>query len=229
MKLISLLIFSCFMFVLSACSSLTTKNPNQSKLSSSQESCEKADDADMSMNLDLIEQLLESGRLHAALAHLDNLQSNSLYATYLRAEILRQSNRNEEATRYYQSLLPTCMAGEAHHGLGLIAGRQNLLNQAEEHLSLAAKQLPVNPRIRNDFGYALLLQGKYEKAQREFLTALELDPDAHLAETNMMLLLLAKDEQAKAEAFAKRINMDSQTVADLKDQAMLLRAQNSKR
>lgn len=201
----------------------------QQTLSASQASCGKTADADTSMNLDLIEQLMESGRLHAALAHLDDLRSNSLYATYLRAEILRQSDRNQEATDYYQSLLQTCMVGEAHHGLGLIAGRKNLLNKAVDHLTLAAEKLPVNARIRNDLGYALLLQGQFEKAQREFLTALELDQDARLAETNLMILLLATGEQAKAEAFAKRINMDAQTVADLNEKAMTIRAQTRSR
>lgn len=215
---------------LTACSQLGAKSHvKQSSLSTSQTTCEKTGDADTSMNLDLIEQLMQSGRLYAALAHLDNLRSDSLYATYLRAEILRQSNRDQEAAEYYQSLLPTCMAGEAHHGLGLIAGRKNLLNQAVEHLTLAAEKLPVNARIRNDLGYALLLQGRFEKAQREFLTALELEQDAPLAETNMMILLLATGEQAKAEAFAKKINMDTQTVTDLNEQAMTIRAQTGSR
>ncbi|HAO26348.1 MULTISPECIES: hypothetical protein [unclassified Methylophaga] len=215
---------------LTGCSQLGGGTQTQSQtMSAAHASCGKAVDADTSMNLDLIEQLMTSGRLHAALAHLDNLQSTSPYATYLRAEILRQSDRNQEAAEYYLSLLQTCMVGEAHHGLGLIAGRKNLLNKAVEHLTVAAEQLPVNARIRNDLGYALLLQGHFEKAQHEFITALELDQDARLAETNMMILLLATGEQSKAEAFARRINMDPQTVADLNEQAMSIRAQTRSR
>lgn len=229
MKTIPLIVIGLIMS-LTACSHINNNaQTQQQSISSTQSSCEKTTNADTSMNLDMIEQLIASGRMHAALAHLDNLQSNSLYATYLRAEALRQSGREKEAAEQYETLLPTCMVGEAHHGLGLIAGRNKLINKAVEHLTLAANHLPVNARVRNDLGYALLLQGGYEKAQREFVTALELDQDERLAETNMMILFLITDQQEKAKSFAKRINMDAQTVADLNAQALAIRAETRTR
>lgn len=212
------LLLIIFFFLLSGCTSL-----NESRQAGqTQQSCGEAQDADTAMRLDVVRKLMDQGRLYAALAHLDDLETGALQARYLRAEILRQSDRNVEARLIYENLLKTCLEGEAHHGLGLIAGRDGQLNNAVSELARAAGLLPINPRVRNDYGYALLLKGDLEAARREFLTAIELDGEARLAETNLVILLFMRGEQQKAEAFAKRVNMDSDTLADLQQQAAQL-------
>lgn len=221
--------FLLLSLILTGCSQMGGGLQAENRHTINKQNCAKTADADTSMNLDLIEQLMASGRLYAALAHLDNLQSESIYAVYLRAEILRQSGRDELASEHYHALLNTCMVGEGHHGLGLIAGRNQQLHPALEHLMLAAKQLPVDARVRNDLGYALLLSGQYEQAQREFLTALELDEEALLTESNMMLSLLVMGEEDKAKSYAERIYMDTQTIAELRQQALVIRTQSSSR
>lgn len=188
--------------------------------------CGEKLDADTAMRLDLIETLMREGRLHAGLAHLDNLGSDALRARYLRAEMLRQSGRHEEASGYYHGLLGTCMAGHGHHGLGLIAGRSDRLDEALNQLQTAVRALPVNARLRNDFGYALLLDGQYERARREFLTALELDEPADLAQSNMVLLLFVSGEAGRAEAFADRAGIDREALALLRRQANELMAKH---
>lgn len=204
--------------LLSACASLDDSRQAQHTT----QSCGEPRNADTAMRLDVIRKLMDQGRLYAALAHLDDLDSEALQARYLRADILRQSDRSIEAGPIYESLLETCLVGEAHHGLGLIAGRAGQLDKAVSELAQAAKLLPVNPRVRNDYGYALLLKGDMTTAKHEFLTALELDEEARLAETNLVILLFMQDEQQKAEAFARRVNMDSETLADLQQQAAQL-------
>lgn len=186
------------------------------------QNCGEAQDQDTAMRLDVVRKLMEQGRLYAALAHLDDLDTQALQARYLRADILRRSERSVEARPIYESLLETCLKGEAHHGLGLIAGRNGQLNNAAAELAQAAQLLPVNARVRNDYGYALLLKGELEPAKREFLTAIELDEEARLAETNLVILLLMQGEQQKAQAFARRVNMDKDTLADLQQQATQL-------
>jgi Flp pilus assembly protein TadD len=212
--------------ILSLLSACTGMNEPRRTSSQANQHCGEAEDADTAMRLDVVRKVMEQGRLYAALAHLDDIDTASLQAAYLRADILRQSDRSAEARPIYESLLDTCLEGEAHHGLGLIAGRNGQLNHAVSELARAADLLPVNPRVRNDYGYALLLKGDSVAAQHEFLTAIELDPEATLAETNLVILLYMNGDQQKAEAFARRVKMDQQTLADLQQQAAeLSRAQ----
>lgn len=212
------------MVLLASCTQLTASQQGADRASrAANNDCGQPADADTAVKLGVVDELMARNRMHAALAHLDELDSEALQATYLRAEILRQSSRPDEAAIYYRELKDTCMAGWAHHGLGLIAGREDRLDQALDELAIAAELLPVEPRVRNDYGYALLLDENYEAARREFLTTLELEQGAALAETNMVLLLFANEEPDKAEAFAKRVEMDTETLSDLARQAQDLR------
>lgn len=203
------------MAVLSACAPLSESR----QAGNLQQDCGEAHDGDTAMRLDVVRKLRDQGRLYAALAHLDDVETNALQARYLRADILRQSGRSAEAQPIYESLLETCLKGEAHHGLGLIAGRDGQLNNAVSELAQAARLLPVESRVRNDYGYALLLKGDLETARREFLTAIELDEDARLAETNLVILLFMSGEQQQAEAFARKVNMDAEMLTELEQQA----------
>ncbi|MCX4187524.1 hypothetical protein [Methylophaga sp. OBS4] len=209
--------------LLSACGHSQHSPYTQTEPDTQRQLCGGRLDAGTSIKLDLITQLMDEGRLHAALAHLDNLDSDSLHSRYLRAEILRRSGRDQEAKPYYQGLLDTCMVGSGYHGLGLIAGRDGQLQTALDYLQSAAERLPVDARVRNDFGYALLLDGQFERARREFLTAMELDEKANLARANMVMLLYVSDDGKKAEAFASRISMDADTLAQLREQSAIIK------
>lgn len=203
--------------LLSGCAALSTQD--SSNTSNVRQACAQTPSSDTSVKLDMIQQLMDDGRMHAALAHLDELNSDAIQATYLRAEILRQSERSDQAKLLYQQLTESCLAGQGHHGLGLIAGRDQQLAESEAQLAKAAELLPVNARIRNDYGYALLMNGKFAKARHEFLTAIELDGTNRLAETNLVILLFLQDEPQKAKSFANKLNMDSETLAELQLQA----------
>jgi Flp pilus assembly protein TadD len=186
--------------------------------------CEADADPDQNVKLDLIRKLMDDGKLFAALAHLEETRSTSRQSVYLRAEILRQTNRTEQAAALYRDLLGGCMAGKGYHGLGLIAGRGNRVSEAIDYLQKAEAELPVDVSVRNDLGYALLLDGQFEPARNEFLTALELDGGNQLAATNMLLLLLVTGKEQEMQAFATHMNMDSAAVAQLREQAEAIRA-----
>jgi tetratricopeptide (TPR) repeat protein len=186
--------------------------------------CEADADPDQNVKLDLIRKLMDSGKLFAALAHLEDTRSTSLQSTYLRAEILRRTNRTEQAVALYRKLLGGCMAGKGYHGLGLIAGRDNKVSEAVSYLQKAEAELPVDVRVRNDLGYALLLDGQFDPARNEFLTVLELDGGNSLAATNMVLLLLVTGKEQEMQAFAAQMNIDSATVAQLREQAEEIQA-----
>lgn len=209
--------------LLSACAAF--QPAGNSNNANARQVCPATPSGDTAVRLDMVRQLMDDGRMHAALAHLDELDSDTVQAKYLRAEILRQSDRSEAAKSLYQQLTESCMAGQGHHGLGLIAGRNGQLAESEMQLARAAELLPVNGRIRNDYGYVLLMNGQFAAARHEFLTAIELDNTSQLAETNMVILLYLQGEQEKARSFASKLNMDRQTLADLQAQARVLAKQ----
>jgi Flp pilus assembly protein TadD len=186
--------------------------------------CETDDDPDQNVKLDLIRQLMDSGKLYAALAHLDSTRSTTPQSIYLRAEILRQTDRSEQAVSLYRELLGGCMAGQGYHGLGLIAGRYNKISRAIDYLQKAANELPIDVRVRNDLGYALLLGGQFDPARNEFLTALELDCGDRLAATNMVLLLAVTGKAQEMQAFATHMNISPETVTQLSAQAGKIKA-----
>lgn len=186
--------------------------------------CEADADPEQNVKLDLIRKLMDSGKLYAALAHLEATRSKSPRSTYLRAEILRQTDRTEQAEPLYRELLGGCLAGKGYHGLGLIAGRDGKIPEALAYLHKAEAELPIDVKVRNDLGYALLLDGQFEAARNEFLTALELDGSDPLSATNMALLLAVTGKEREMQAFALHMNMDPETVAQLRAQAEEIKA-----
>ncbi|PKM36246.1 MAG: hypothetical protein CVV06_12050 [Gammaproteobacteria bacterium HGW-Gammaproteobacteria-10] len=189
----------------------------------SAKSCGEDPEPKQNVKLDLIRQLMDSGKLYAALAHLDEARSLSLQSSYLRAEIFRRTDRPEMAAALYRELLESCMVGKGYHGLGLIAGRNRQINEAIDFLQKAANELPVDTRVRNDLGYALLLGGRFDSARNEFLTALELDGGDRLAASNMILLLSVLGKEQEIQFFSAHMNMDSETMAQLRAQAEEIR------
>lgn len=211
----------CFcLFSLVACSSMQSKTSQNTQ---STRNCGHSISDEESMQLDLAITLMDEDKLHAALAHLDNIDTRSLRADYLRAETLRQLGNTTQAKSLYSKLLDTCMAGSGQHGLGLIAAEQDDLPAALSHLKLATTALPIDPRVRNDYGYALLLNGQFSQARHEFLTALELGDKANHAKNNLILLLLVTDKQQKAKQLAQKFAINSAVLLSLREHSNSLK------
>lgn len=177
------------------------------------------------MQLQMINDLIARGTLHAALAHLDALDASSRQAPaaqYLRADILRRTERAAEAAAIYRGLLTTCLAGEGYHGLGLIAAKAGDLATALADLQTARRYLPTDPKVRNDYGYALLLNRQYAPAQSEFMTAIELGGDDERASLNYLTLLFIEGRTQEAQGFAERKHISRDDVLALQQQALLL-------
>lgn len=183
------------------------------------ERCDDSVAAEEGVKLQLIRQLMEGGKLHAALANLDATDRSSPEAIYLRAELLRQTGRPGEAEPLYQSLLEGCRAGRGHHGLGLIAGRARRMDEAVKQLEEARRLLPTDAHIRNDLGYAFLLKGDDDRARHEFVTALELEPNHRMSAANLVLLMLARGEDKSAEALARQTEIGDAELTALRAQA----------
>ncbi len=166
-----------------------------------------------------IEQQIADGRAYAALAQLDALQATSPKATLLRAEALRRIDRWVDAAEFYRQLESGCMAGRAHHGLGLIAARTGRGADALRELQRARTLLPLDTRVRNDLGYALLLNRRWDEAQFEFMTALDLAPGDGLAARNLVLMAHMQGKPDVAKALGTRFKFDSVTSERLARQA----------
>ena len=170
--------------------------------------------------LGIIRQMLAEGKPHAAIAHLEAARTDAPQSDLLRADGFRQTGRQEKATDLYRKLLNTCVAGNAYQGLGLLAGQQGDVKEAVDQLHAASVLLPVDPAIRNDYGYALLLANEHEAALHEFLTAIELAPGHKQAAYNLLLLLYRTGETQKAAQFAQQFGISESDAAQLKAQAL---------
>ena len=173
-----------------------------------------------STRLGIIRQMLSEGRAHAAIAHLDAAQIKAPQSELLRADGLRQTGRPEQATELYRKLLGTCVAGNAYQGLGLIAGQVGDVTEAVDQLHAASVLLPIDPTIRNDYGYALLMASEHEAALHEFLTAIELSPGHKQAAHNLLLLLYRTGDTEKAGQFAEQFGISAADAQQLKLQAL---------
>lgn len=166
-----------------------------------------------------VEQMIADGKSYAALAQLDAIGAGTQKATWLRAEALRRIDRTAEAVALYNGLIGTCLEGRAQHGLGLAAARQGQRARALEALTRARQLLPTDPAVRNDLGYALLQDRRWDAAQFEFLTVLDLAPQDPLAARNLVVLALAQGKADVARTLAARFKLDASTMDRLALQA----------
>jgi Flp pilus assembly protein TadD len=175
--------------------------------------------AEEATKLGLIRQILADGKPHAAIAHLDAAKIVNPQASLLRADGLRQTGREAQASGIYRELLSSCVAGHANQGLGLIAAKHGKISEAVSYLELASQALPTEPTIRNDHGYVLMLAGDNKAALHEFLTAVELAAGYQQAAHNLILLLYREGDKARAEVFANQLGISKEKQTQLEDMA----------
>lgn len=181
------------------------------------------DEADL--HLKLVEQMIDKQLYHAALAHLQALEARqklSPHALYLRGDALRRLGRTDEATAVYKQLLRTSSAGLAYHGLGLIAANSGSMLDAVKDFKTAVELRPVDARLRNDLGYALLLAGDPGEAHFQLVTAQELGGDETRTRMNLLLLLFIEGDVQAAERFAEQYQIDPEAVERLRARAAVL-------
>jgi Flp pilus assembly protein TadD len=178
------------------------------------------------LHLELIEKMLEDGRAHAALAHLDALppeEAAAPGARLLRAEALRRTGQLDAAWKVYEPLLITDAAAPAWRGLALIKADQGDLDTSVAWLRRARDLQPTVARFRNDLGYALILHGELEGARIELVTALELESSRRAAR-NLALVFLLEDQPEAAQRLAQRHGIDAAGLERLQRRADRLRA-----
>ena len=166
------------------------------------------------MHAELIGTMLAKGRNYAALAHIEELEregkTDKDQLRLLRASAQYQLGELKASEDNYRALTSTAYAGQAWHGLGLIAAQRNL-REAVGYLNNAVSARPTDPQIRNDLGYTLMLAGRLAEARHHLATATELTPADEQAQNNLVLSFLLEGQQQQARKLARsfRIAEDS--------------------
>lgn len=156
------------------------------------------------MKLSMAQQAFSKQQYYSTLAMLKKMGTTSVSQSALQAKALLKTSQWDEASKVYDRLLDTCLKGEAAHGLGLISAYRQNYQQAGKWLRLAVDVEPDNSAIRNDYGFFLLLNDDTDAAKREFLTALELNPNNHRSAKNLWLALSRDNDRKGAQSLIKR-------------------------
>lgn len=180
-------------------------------------------DADQQLALNLADEMLNEGRPHASLAHLQELPDSLAQVRLRKAKVSRLLGRSE-AEPLYRSLLGGCLAAEGEHGLGQLASARGDDLQALQNLQRAVRLAPTDEKVRNDLGVVLMNLGRHEQARFEFLTALELKDDNHLPAVNLVTLSLLQDNWQQAADLVARLRLKPQQFAEAQARAKQLQA-----
>ena len=185
-------------------------------------SCAKPS-ADHELALNLADDMAKDGKLHASLANLQSLPDNLADVRLRKARVYRLLGRSD-AEPLYRSLLGSCRAAEAEHGLGQLAAGRGDNGQAQAHLQRAARLAPTDERIRNDLGVVYMNQLRLDDARFEFLTAIELKQSDQLAAVNLVALLIYQDNWQQAGELVSRAGLSPEQFGDAKARAESLKA-----
>ncbi|MFJ4250974.1 hypothetical protein C2E19_04500 [Pseudomonas sp. DTU12.3] len=187
-------------------------------------SCAKLS-SDQQLSLNLADDMANDGKLHASLANLQSLPDNIADVRLRKAKVYRLLGRSE-AEPLYRSLLGSCLAAEAEHGLGQLAAAKSDYGQAQAHLQRAARLAPTDEKIRNDLGVVYLNQLRIDDARFEFLTAMELKQSDQLAALNLVTLLLYQDDWNRAAELVSRLGLSPAQFSEAQSRAEKLKLPN---
>jgi len=181
---------------------------------------------DQELVLGLSQEIANSGRLHAALANLERLPERLPEARLRKAQLLRVLGRSE-AEKLYADLVNSCLAAEAHHGLGQIAVARKNYNQALKHLRIATSLSPANDAMRNDLGVTYLNLDRIAEANFELMTAMELNEGDSRAAQNMLTLLIYQDKWQNARHLVTSKKLTTEQFREAERRARALQAEKA--
>lgn len=176
--------------------------------------------------IQLASDMADQGRLHAALAHLEQLPEALPEVRLRKAMILRKLG-DPQARVLYESLLDSCVSAEAYHGLGQISAINGNYEQALVHMQTAANLYPSSFTIRNDLGFVYLQRRELDKAQFEFMTALELSQNNALPLENLLTLLMYQGKWQESSALLREGRATSQQYQRAEARARQLQLEDS--
>lgn len=177
------------------------------------------------MHAELISSMLAQGRNYAAMAHIEELEregrTDKDQLRLLRASAQYQLEELEAAENNYRMLTETDYAGQAWHGLGLIAAQRNL-REAATYFNRAVSARPTDPQIRNDLGYTLMLAGRLAEARHHLATATELVTDDAQSQNNLVLSFLLEAQQDRARKLARSFRISDADFRQLEAESRVI-------
>lgn len=159
-------------------------------------SCSTTIQPEAQVHLDLVDRLADADKPYAALAQLESEPLDSQEHWLRKGRLLASTHQLRAAEELFRALANQCDSGEAYHGLGMVLLKTWRTDAGVTQLRVARAEAPASGNIRNDYGYALLLQGEYEQAAYELRTALELlDGDGPVRQNLAAAYILTENEQ----------------------------------
>lgn len=204
MKKLQTGLLTCALLILVACAQ--TETSSRTAQANVTNPC-AVSGAEQELLLNLSQEMVAEGRLHAALANLEQLPPSIPQVQLRMADVLRDL-APERATTMYRTLINgTCYTASAHHGLGQLAAAQGFYREASGHLRVAAQLAPTDKNIRNDLGLVYLHMRRLPEARFELMTALELGEEDRRAAGNLLTLLLYQDQWTQASELISRLGL----------------------
>lgn len=157
--------------------------------------CKDALQPEQRVDLEMVDTLMAKGRNYAALAQLENDPMNAIDHWLRYGQLLAASGKLEESEEVYRAMANRCGDGRSEHGLGMVLLKRHEVMSAISHLEKARDMAPATSQVRNDYGYALLLVGRYEDAAFELRTALELANGQGPVRQNLAVAYLMSDNE----------------------------------
>jgi len=202
--------------LLSGCASLPGREETPAR------DCESTLDSDERVAMQLAGEMMGEGRPYAALAELDALGTRKPEVRLARAQILARIWHPAAAGEFRAVKDDPCHRGAAYHGLGLLALREGDYQKARESFAVARRELPNVARVRNDYGFVLLMLGREADAEFELRSALELSEGGERPLENLLLLYLSRDDTEEMNELVRRYGVDAGLVERLDARAAQL-------
>lgn len=186
--------------MMAGCASQPPETTPEGTVDISDIACQEAVQPEQRVDLEMIDSLMNKGRNHAALARLESKPMDGIDFWLRYGQLLASTGKLDAAEQVFREMVSQCEDGRSRHGLGMVLLKRNQVNAALSHLEAARSQAPASSQVRNDYGYALLLVGRYQDAAFELRTALELANGQGPVRQNVAVAYLLTDDQQGLDA-----------------------------
>ncbi len=162
------------------------------------------------VQLDMVDNLMNRERNHAALAQLEAKPMETVDHWVRYGQLQASTGHLQRAETIFQGLVDRCGTGRSHHGLGMVLLKQDKVLEALHHLEIARERAPASAQVRNDYGYVLLMVGDYEDAAYELRTAMELGDGRGPVRQNLAVAYLLTDNWGGLEWMKEQYDLTSE-------------------
>ncbi|PWR17766.1 tetratricopeptide repeat protein [Zavarzinia compransoris] len=150
----------------------------------------------------LIRGMIERDQSQAALAFLDDYlkrRPGDVEALTLKGEALLRTEQIDAADKVYIELDRRRVQPVAAFGLGQVRAKVGDWKGAAPQFARAAEAAPTDPRVLNNYGFALLNTEDYAKAYSVLARAAQLSPQNQQIRTNFAIAALKTGREAELD------------------------------